>query len=90
MERPFGTPASPAGNFLARERVRDMARRARSTVSGKFVKKSKAEANPDTTIMESRKKRTGNRTVARSAITGRFVSMATAEEQPDTTVIQKL
>lgn len=69
-----------------------MSRRARSAVTGRFVKKATAKRHPRTTVLESTKKQQGTTTVtvARSAVDGRFVSQATAKRQPKTTVLETI
>ena len=69
-----------------------MGRRARSAVTGQFVKKATAARHPDTTVLESTKTARGNVTVtvARSAISGRFVNKAAAARHPKTTLIEKI
>jgi len=66
-----------------------MGKRARSAISGRFIKKSTARRHPRTSVLEStRSSGRTKRTIARSAITGRFISMATAKRNPNTTVVE--
>lgn len=69
-----------------------MARRARSTKTGRFVSKVKAKRSPNTTLIESTGASKGTVTIrrARSAITGRFLGKAAAARHPDTTVVETI
>ncbi|MDR7278889.1 hypothetical protein [Catenuloplanes atrovinosus] len=64
----------------------------RSTKSGRFVKQSTAERQPDTTVTEQvgGDHTGGDREVNRSASTGRFVRETTAELHPATTETQRV
>ncbi|SDT80080.1 hypothetical protein [Actinoplanes derwentensis] len=62
----------------------------RSTRSGKFVKESTAERDPQHTTTEHVDGSAGDREVHRSAGTGRFVTETTSELHESTTATQKL
>ncbi|MEU8814740.1 hypothetical protein [Actinoplanes sp. NPDC048796] len=64
----------------------------RSTRSGRFVKESTAERQPDTTTTEhvGGDKSDGDHEVHRSAKTGRFVTGTTAELHSSTTETQRV
>jgi hypothetical protein len=62
----------------------------RSTRSGKFVKESTAERDPQHTTTEHVDGTAGDREVHRSASSGRFVTDATAELHESTTENQHL
>ncbi len=65
--------------------------RARSAVSGRFVRRSTARRYPSRTVVH-RSFSTGraSRTVARSATSGRFVSMSYARSHPNVTIVQTI
>lgn len=63
--------------------------RARSTVTGRFVRRSTARRRPSRTVVHASFARSGKQVVvARSAKTGRFISKAAAARQPDTSLLQ--
>jgi hypothetical protein len=63
--------------------------RARSTVSGRFVRRSTARRSPNRTVVHASFSQGGKQiVVARSAKTGRFISKAAAARHPDTSLLQ--
>ncbi len=65
--------------------------RARSAVSGRFVRRSTARRHPTRTVVHrSFSSGRTSTTVARSARTGRFVSKAYARSNPSVTSVQTI
>ncbi len=65
--------------------------RARSSVTGRFVRRSTARRHPSRTVVHgSFSSGRSSRTVARSASTGRFVSRSYAKRHPNVTIVQTI